>query len=122
VTGGHPSPDPWVQVDREIQLVVDERKSDYDPATIANVRDLVATLRSTGRPTPRIGAGYWRTFRVTWTVPGAANLEIEVFEDRLEVYRFFEGRTAILYEAHAAGQSFTPAFLAALPANEPDSN
>ena len=47
------------------------------------------------------------------------NFEIEVFEDRLEVYRFFDQRSEIWYEYHQPGAAFTPRLLAELAALAP---
>ena len=101
-----------------VQRLVNDRPGEYDQATIANIQDLLQMLEKTGRPAPQIGAGYWPTFRVTWSTVEAAIIEIELFSDRFEIYRFYERRTAIWNEAHTAGQAFTPAFFAELPVGQ----
>jgi len=44
------------------------------------------------------------------------DFEIEVFGDRLEVYRFYDQRSKIWYEEHRPGAAFTPKFLAEIAA------
>lgn len=46
---------------------------------------------------------------------GAENLAIEVFDDRYEVYRSFDGRTDIWYEHRKPGEPVSAAFLRELP-------
>jgi len=49
-----------------------------------------------------------------WKETSSGPLEIEVFEDRLEVYRF-EPTFGVWYEDHKSGQPFSPSFEAELP-------
>ena len=105
----------WDRVQSEASAIVGERPAEYDAATRQNLTQLIDLLRTTRRPAPELVPGYWPTFRVTWVAPGCENLEIEVFGDRYEVYRFFEGKTDIWDEDHQPGGSFSAAFLAELP-------
>lgn len=75
-------------------------------------------LRRSGRPAPSIEPGYLPTFVITWDEPEASNLQMEVFDDRVEVSRYFDGRTDIWYEPHAPGESFSEAFIRELPSAE----
>ncbi len=107
--------DDWQVFDAEVQAIVRERVSQFDAATIANVQELAAHMKAVGYAVPFVEPGYWPTFRLTWNAPSAENLEIEVFEDRFEVYRFFDGRTDVRYEARSPGEPFPRGLLSELP-------
>jgi hypothetical protein len=105
----------WARVNREVDEVVAERPQEYDPGTLSNLAELLELLRSTRRPAPSISSGYWPTFCVTWGTAVAPNFEIEVFDDRYEVYRLSDGKTDIRYEYHSAGQPIAATLIAELP-------
>lgn len=83
----------------------------FDVGTIGNARDLLQ-LCATCCPLPMdVAKGYWATLSISW--PG---FELEVFEDRIEVYRFrSDGGTDIWYESHSLGQAFSDRLLEELP-------
>lgn len=101
----------WGQVEADVSAIIQARSSEYGAAIRANLSDLLNLLRSTGRPVPWVDPGYWPTFRIAWD----KRLEIEIFDDRYEVYRFYDGRTDIWYEEHVPGQLMSEAFLRELP-------
>ena len=105
----------WARVEAEVTTIIAERPADYVAGTCQNLAELLELLRATSRPAPFVSPGYWPTFRVTWDAEGAENLEIEVFDDRYEIYRFFDGKTDIWYEHHAPGAALSSAFLSELP-------
>lgn len=108
--------DGWAEAEASVQGCIAARPDEYDPATRAVIKDLFDLLRSTGRPAPSVGPGYWPTFCVYWDdAVGAENLQLEVFGDRVEVSRFHDGRTDIWYEDHAPGEGFSEAFIRELP-------
>jgi hypothetical protein len=107
--------DDWADVMRAVAAIVDERPAEYAPAVRQCLEDLLLLLRSTNRPAPSVSPGYWPTFCLTWKTEEARNLQIEVFEDRYEVYRFFDGKTDIWYEPHLGGEGLSDAFIAELP-------
>jgi hypothetical protein len=112
---------PWRVFEAEVDAVISERASEYDLATMANVREFGVAMKSAGCAVPFVDPGYWPTFRLTWgNAPGAENLEIEVFEDRFEVYRFFDGRTDIRYEFRSPGEVFPDGLLQELPPSPAD--
>lgn len=78
--------------------------------------DLIGFLRSTGRPVPQVSPGYWPTFQVSFEGPGLANLHLEVFADRIEVYRLNETLFNVWDEEHEPGQGFSQAFADEIPA------
>lgn len=107
--------DDWADLAKAVATIVDERPDEYEPAVRQNLDELLLVIRSTNRPAPNVSPGYWPTFCLSWEAEEARNLQIEVFEDRYEVYRFFDGRTDVWYEPHAYGAPLSAAFLAELP-------
>lgn len=107
--------DEWAQVKQAVAKVVAARPDGYAPSVVRTLDDLLAYVERTDRPAPSVLPGYWPTFLVEWEAQEASNLQIEVFDDRYEVSRFFDGKTDIWYEPHAPGSSFSDAFIAELP-------
>jgi len=106
----------WERARREVESCIAERPSEYELATVAVMNDILELLRRTGRQAPNIWPGYWPTFCVDWDLPGAENLKLEVFDDRVEVYRYNETLFDVWDEKHAPGSAFSEAFLNELPA------
>ena len=99
----------WDRVEVEVKRITAGTSDSFDPDTVSNAHDLLTVCRN-GCPVPTsVAKGYWATVSFSWS-----NFEIEVFEDRLEVYRFFDKKTDIWYEEHRPGETFTPRFLAEL--------
>ena len=105
----------WTAVDAAVSACVSQRPDEYDPATLAVMTDLLAFLRSTGRAVPDVSPGYWPTFRLSFAARGLENLELEVFPDRIEVYRFKDRLFDVWNELHAAGADFSDAFAREIP-------
>lgn len=105
----------WTEAKRAAAQVVAARPGEYAASVILNLDDLLAHVQQSNRPAPSIVPGYWPTFLVEWQTEEAKNLQIEVFDDRYEVSRFFDGRTDIWYEPHAPGDTFSDRFIAELP-------
>ncbi len=105
----------WAAFDAAVSVCVSQRPGEYDAATLAVMSDLQAFMRATGRVVPNVSSGYWPTFCLSFDAPGAENLALEVFGDRVEVYRFQEGRSDIWYEMHERGGDFSDAFAREIP-------
>jgi len=105
----------WAGVETEVAAIINAQQEGYDSAIRQNLAELLDLLRATNRPAPDISPGYWHTFRITWDLEGSKNLEIEVFGDRYEVYRFFDGKTEIWQEPHCPGGPISLTFLGELP-------
>lgn len=105
----------WARVKRAVAEVISARPNEYAASVVGNLDDLLAQIQQSNRPAPSILPGYWPTFLVEWEAEEAMNLQIEVFDDRYEVSRFFDGRTDIWYEPHARGATFSDQFIAELP-------
>ncbi len=95
--------------------MVAARPNEYEPSVERTLDDLLTHIQGTNRPAPSILPGYWPTFVVEWEAEESNNLQIEAFDDRYEVSRFFDGSTDIWYEPHTHGSSFSDAFIAELP-------
>ena len=99
----------WDRVRIEVDNVVASSTEPFEQDTIANVRDLLA-ICGVETPVPtNVGKGYWNTICLSWT-----QFEIEVLEDRFEVYHFHDQHSDIWYEEHRPGNAFTPRFLTEL--------
>ncbi|MNU97533.1 hypothetical protein D3C71_876130 [compost metagenome] len=105
----------WAGVKRAAAEVVAARPDEYTASVVRNLDDLLDHIQTSNRPAPSILPGYWPTFLVEWEAEEAKNLQIEVFDDRYEIYRFFDGRTDIWYEPHTYGDAFSDQFIAELP-------
>jgi hypothetical protein len=106
--------DGWNGVRIEVDRLITECPDPFDLNTIANMRDLLAICQNE-RPVPvGVSKGYWSTVSLCW-----GEFEIEVFEDRFEVYRFPDQRIDIWYEEHKPGEAFSPRFIAELAALSP---
>lgn len=101
----------WDRVGVEVDQVVSGSPDPFNPNTVANARDLLMACRNKSPLPTEVAKGYWSTVCFCWV-----GFEIEVFEDRLEVYHFFDQRSEIWYEEHRPGDEFTPRFIAELAA------
>jgi hypothetical protein len=99
----------WNSVRLEVDQLVRESSEPFDPDTIANAHDLLAVCQNECPLPLGVTKGYWSTVCLSWD-----KFEIEIFEDRLEVYRFPDQRIDIWYEEHKPGETFSPRFLAEL--------
>jgi hypothetical protein len=95
-------PADWPGVETEIDRIITDSNNGFTADTIAQVNDVVELLRNR-LPVPDVAKGYWSTISLCWQ---GESLEIEVFGDRVEVYRFYVGRTDIKTFAHKAGEAF----------------
>ena len=104
----------WESAERTVNQSIEFSPEPFAPATIANVHDFVAACRIQC-PTPDgIAKGYWSTVQFSWK-----NLEVEIFDDRYELYLFTEGRTAIEYFNHTPGTELPPDLMVKLPKVRP---
>lgn len=96
----------WDNVRIEVENVVARSTDAFNPDTLANVRDLLKFCCKESPVPTNVEKGYWSTICLSWP-----QFEIEVFEDRLEIYRFHDQHSDIWYEEHLAGDAFTSRFL-----------
>ena len=97
----------WQEVRTAIGKVTASHLAHFDPDTIANALDVIAVCESRTKLPSGVKKGYWTTVVLWWE-----GFELEVFEDRVEVYRFRDDKgTDIWDEDHTSGGSFTPRFL-----------
>jgi hypothetical protein len=104
------SSDDWATVEAEVARIIAESSEPFTAATVAQIKDFLTYIR--GRtPVPMVAKGYWSTLNVWWDEP----LQIEIFGDRFEVYKFRDRRTEIRAVYHVAGDPFPPDFDIDLP-------
>ncbi len=72
--------------------------SDLDQDTINNARLLVDFASGRYEVANEIGRGYWPTISLNWT-SSPAPIEVEIFSDHYEFYRFSNGSTEIQHIA-----------------------
>ncbi len=100
----------WESVQRAVSQAIEISPEPFAPATIANVHDFIASCRIQC-PTPDgVAKGYWSTIAIWWQ-----NLEIEVFEDHYELYRFSHNGTAIEHFNHTPGTELPVELMIKLP-------
>jgi hypothetical protein len=106
----------WNDVQTEVDLIIETSPEPFLRDTCANVLDLITACKSTSSFPKGVSKGYWPTLRMFWP-----RFEIEVFEDRLEVYHFRDGGFQVWYEEHHPGTQFSQRFLTELTAvSEPN--
>jgi hypothetical protein len=101
----------WDLVEVEVERVIAGSPDPFHRDTILNAHDVLMVCRNACPVPLRVSKGYWSTVSLSWS-----NFEIEIFEDRVEVYHFFDKKTDIWYEDHRPGEAFTPRFLSELAA------
>ena len=101
----------WDEANAVAEQTMSSDVEPFDANTIANAQDLLALCRIYC-PTPEVVAkGYWSTLSISWP-----DFELEVFDDRIEVYRFgHQSAIDIWYEQHLPGQNFSVRFTDELP-------
>jgi hypothetical protein len=103
----------WKGVEAEIERLIRETVEDpFDRSTIANARQLLSFARDRC-PVAVVGKGYWSTFRFSWST--TPPVEIEVFTDRFEFYRFYDGRTDIEEISHIPDEPLPEQLITRLP-------
>jgi hypothetical protein len=99
----------WGQVRASVAQLVANSPDTFETNPVNNVHDLLAECVK-GTPVPTsVAKGYWETVSFSW-----GDFEIEVFDDRLEIYRFYDQRSEIWYEEHQPGDAFSPRLVAEL--------
>jgi len=96
----------WNTVEAAAKQVVRTSTEPFETKTVLNVRDLLAVCRCRSPLPEQIGKGYWNTLIISWS-----DFQLEVFEDRIEIYRFRDRETNIREELHQPGQDFSKRFL-----------
>ena len=91
----------WELTRAKIDEVHTMHKDEFVQATIENARVLATSIENICPPPDTVGKGYRATMRFGWSVKPHA-IEVEIFEDSFEFYRFAQGETEI--KAFAVGQ------------------
>ncbi|HEY0925120.1 hypothetical protein [Brevundimonas sp.] len=107
----------WADVRQTVEEVIAERPDDYGVGVRAIMADVLALMERLDRARPYVGPGYWPTFVLNFDEPGFENLQLEVFDDRIEVYRFYDQLFEVWNEEHTPGEGFSEAFIRELPAS-----
>ncbi len=102
----------WQDVEAEIRHIVTGSSEKFSRDTLVQVSDFVMLARECCPVPDNVGKGYRATLSLYWA---AESFEVEIFADRLELYRFFGGRTEIRHVEHVAGSPFPQELAAELP-------
>ena len=86
----------WEDVERQVEKSVTNSLVPFDAGTISNARDFLRVTRRLCPIPEGVAKGYWSTVRIWWK-----DIEVEIFEDRYELYLFNSGQTDIQYFNHA---------------------
>jgi hypothetical protein len=97
----------WAGVRAKIVHLVSGAEQPLHALTLANAEALADFAEGRYQSPTGVDLGYWPTVCLSWNIRPAP-IQIEVFEDRYEFYRFFDGHTEIKEIPHAAGAPFPP--------------
>lgn len=89
--------------------VVAESPDPFNPETTQNMQDFISAMPPSCPLPAAVEKGYWSTVRILWETA-----EIEVFDDRYELYRFGQGQMAIEYFQRAPDSSVPGSLVARL--------
>jgi hypothetical protein len=104
----------WESIEKAVDEIIRQSPDPFDSATIANVQDLIAGCRPLCPIPEGTAKGYWRTIRLWWE-----GLEVEVFDDHYEFYRFKQGSTDIEHFNHTPRTSVPAELMNRLPTQSP---
>lgn len=88
----------WKAVEEAVSQAISGSSDPFEPATVSNVHDLIDACRDLCSVPESVEKGYWSTICFSWE-----NLEVEVFDDHYEFYRFMQGQTDIEHFSHSSG-------------------
>jgi hypothetical protein len=101
----------WNAVEQAIDRITSSSPAQFAADTIENARDLVGACRRQSSIPNGAAKGYWSTIRIWWS-----SIEVEVFDDRYELYLFTAGgKTDIQHFDHAPGAEVPVNLLNQLP-------
>ena len=98
----------WAALEAQLASVLTQ--AEFDPRTIDNTRDLMTICRVQCAAPSGIAKGYWATIRLSWP-----KLEVEVFPDSFELYRFHDKSTDIEEFFRQPGEPIPEALTDQLP-------
>jgi hypothetical protein len=81
----------WDSVRLALDSVFSSQLERFDPNTVANVLDVLSACERRTMIPDGVKKGYWTTVVLWWD-----KFELEVFGDRVEVYRFHDKRLGYL--------------------------
>lgn len=100
----------WEAVELAAESIFSTSAEPLSREAIQNARDVLTVCRYTSPVPDDVAKGYWSTLCLIWD-----KFELEILDDRVEVYHFERPRLDVWYEQHTSGREFSPRFLAELP-------
>lgn len=107
----------WQDVESAANRVAVQSPDSFSPETTQNVHDLFNVIPCSCPLPIEVTKGYWSTVRIIW-----AAAEIEIFDDRYELYRFGRDKMAIEYFQRPPGTDVPLALIDRLPGEGEDSS
>ena len=102
--------DSWDAAEDALKQILDTgRGREVSPETLSNARDFIAFARGVSSPA-NPSLGYWPTLCFSWAETPRPD-EVEVFDDRFELYWIYQGETDIRYYPHLPGEPMPAAFV-----------
>jgi hypothetical protein len=105
--------DAWDAIAATVAETISASPEPFAPATILNSEEFVRECRLRCPAPEGVAKGYWSTIRIWWK-----GMEVEVFDDRYELYRFTQGDTRIACFEHAPGREIPLELVDQLPRRE----
>ena len=104
----------WDAVEDAIARSVSASPEPFAPATVMNAADFVRACRARCPIPEGVAKGYWSTIRIWWR-----GVEVEVFDDRYELYRLTQGDTRIEHFGRVPGEELPQGLVSQLPEDKP---
>ncbi|CAN7468055.1 hypothetical protein [Rhizobium sp. LjRoot254] len=82
-----------MEIQNEVERLCDSNEA-IDSRTLLNATRFIDFSDGRYPVADEVGQGYWPTICFSWTLQPQA-IQIEIFEDRYEFYRFFDKKTEI---------------------------
>ena len=100
----------WGEVEQSVAQAIAGSSVPFDPATVSNTHDFLGLICARCPLPESAGKGYWGTICISWT-----DVEVEIFDDRYELYQFTDGHTDIEYFDRVLGSDVPADLLNKLP-------
>jgi hypothetical protein len=102
--------DSWEAAELEIEQTIAGSSEPFDEVTIRNTQKFLSACRSRVQTPIGVAKGYWSTICVSWD-----DVEVEILDDRFELYEFHTCPVAIEYFDMSPGGAVPGKLIERLP-------